>query len=699
MFKNNVIKYTIFLLSVIMVTSCGHSKSGGSGALTILSTKPVDGETNVSQTPGIVINFSQSVTDVNADTVQVYEHDPNGPAIAITIPLGTNSNKTFTLSPQNQLTANMTYYVRISSMITAINNGSLHISTTTFSFTTGQFASPTVDVVNFEGSNTGFPLIPNFQLLFSVPVTGVTTSSVILIDASGASVALTENDAPTDDYQEYSFIPTTPLAPNTTYILTVEDTITDLSVNHNHCIFSEFTFTTGDYTIPTVQWYLPLNTNDMSLNPTIVLQYSKLVNNVNDIEINTTSCTGDNCNIWASNNFLCGPAAGNSFTCAYTVNNLSPSTSYDLSIPQSTISDDLGDFVTPTTFIFTTGARPTATVSIVPDWADTTQSPSLMLAFSESVTDVTNGTYSVQLIDNNANNGTGEAVQNLSIAGGPQYYTVTTLPMTSTSYTLTLGNAIISDDAAGIPISSAVYFPNGFNPKDYESPQITSTQVIGGYQGYTNPPAVQLKFNVKVSGVFTGVTVHGNSSTGPLIGASITGSGRTYTVTTNNTSYGTYYLVASTAVKTAVGGVPMIAGYVYNYTPVGWESATASVGMQCQFILITSSGSMTELVTYYFTFSKPVSGISTNSISLLLNGSNPGYTLDTLPSYPLIINQQNINGNTICGESAFFAAGSDCTLTLNNNLIGSTAPDGSFIPIAPYSINIGEEQCSFTQIN
>ena len=699
MFKKNVTKYTIFLLSVIIVASCGHSKSGGSSALTVLSTKPVDGETNVSQTPGIVINFSQSVTDVNPDTIQVYEHDPNGPVMAMTIPLGINSNKTFTLSPQNQLSANMTYYVRISSMITAINNNSLHISTTTFSFTTGQFASPTVDVVNFEGSNTGFPLNPNFQLLFSVPVTGVTTSSVILTDASGAGVELTESSAPADDYQEYSFVPQTPLAPNATYILTVEDTITDLSVNHNHCIFSEFTFTTGDYTIPTVQWYLPLNTSDMSLNPTIVLQYSKLVNNVNDIEINTTSCTGDNCNIWAGNNFLCGPAAGNTFTCAYTVNNLSPSTSYDLTIPQNTMSDDLGDFVTPTTFIFTTGARPTATMSIVPDWADTTQPPFINLAFSEPVTDVTNAAYSVQLIDNTANYGAGAVVQNITITGGPQYYTVTTLPMTSTSYSLSLGDAIISDDDAGIPMSSAVYFPNGFNPADYESPQITSTQVIGGYQGYVNPPAVQLKFNVNVSGMFTGVTVHGNNSTGPLIGATITGYGRTYTVTTDNTSYSTYALVVSPSVSTAVAGVPMTVAYVYNYTPAGWESATASVGTQCQLIVITSNGSMTESVTYYFKFTKPVNAISTNSISLLLNGSNPGYTLDTSSSYPLVINQENTNDDRICGLSEFFASGTDCTLTLNNNLIGSTAPDGSFIPIAPYSINIGEEQCSFTQIN
>ncbi len=686
MFKSKVTKYTIFLLSVTIMVSCGHSKSGGGSTLSILSTKPVDGETNVSQTPGIVINFSQSVTDVNTDTIQVYEHDPNGPVIATTIPLGTNSNKTFALSPQNQLTANMTYYVRISSMITAINNSSLHITTTTFSFTTGQFASPTVDVVNFEGSNTGFPLNPDFQLLFSVPVTGVTASSIVLTDASGASVELTENGAPTDDYQEYSFMPTNRLAPNTTYILTVEDTITDLSVNHNHCILSEFTFTTGDYTIPTVQWYLPLNTSDMSLNPTIVLQYSKLVNNINDIEIKTTSCTGDNCNIWTGNDFLCGPAAGNTFTCAYTINNLSPSSSYDLIIPQSTIEDDLGDFVTPTTFIFTTGARPTATVHIVPDWADTTQPPFIKLAFSEPVTDVTNVYYSVQLIDNTANNGGGAVVQNITITGGPQNFTVSTRPMTSTSYSISLGQAIVSYDDAGIPMLPAMYFENGFNPADYESPQVISTQVIGGAQGYTNPPAIQIIFNVNVSGVFTGVTVHGNSSTGPLIGASITGSGRTYTITTSNTSSSTYYLVAGPAVTTAVGRVPMTtAGYTYSFNPIDWESPTVTMISPCYYF----PGPPYQEAWWEFQFSQSVTNINSGDIILNWGGYNAVYSLTTDSSNnTLTIAQNGQNTNQFCGYN-----GINCLFILGTQIV-HIAPNGETIPIVQYGASLGYPECT-----
>ena len=701
--KLHFTKYVILILVAALFIGCEKSGHSTSPSLSITATQPRDGASNTPQSVSVLVKFTLPAGGVDNNSIQLYEHDLNGPIISTTTPSATNNNTTFTLSPKGVLKANTVYYVRLSPMIYALTNSDLHIKTTTFSFTTGEYESPTAYIPNLAFSQySNVSQTPIFELQFSTPVTGVTTASVTLKQTTtGQSITMVEINSPIQSDTLFTFAPTVVLPAYTTYTLTLDSSITDISANHNQLALTEFTFTTGDYENPTVTLLPTFNTADTGLDPVIVLQYSTNVSGPTNISLGPYYPQ--------LNSILCSsPSSSGTITCS-TQLNLKPSTTYTLNVPDNpdAIPCEIYDLsinnncLQPTSFSFTTGAQPSVTATIVPDWADTTQPPTIQLQFTgpaAGITGVTDAPDSVWLF-NTTKTDTAHVPINIIQVGNA--YTIAA-SLTGTSYTLGMclsGCTIVSNDDAAIPISSWTYLDN-FNPEDYERPTVIPEITPGnGYSasGTPNPtslpPSITLIFNVDVTGVTNNsVTLHEGSPTGALVQTStvsIAGinEGNKYTVsTTAPLNNDTYYLVVSPPIATAVGGVTIATYSPVNFNPVSWESPTVSEASKACYDFGCSSTTGICTRWYAFNFSRPVFAPtgSVQVIDCVLYQGCFSTTFDSQPTIPFLSPDTGlIVVNHPYPENDF-------TLNLNSAI---TSADNN-IPIFPTSFNFNNIYCA-----
>ncbi len=209
---------------------------------TVSSVSPSNGATQVSASPSIQLQFSEAVQNVSATTVSVHAGSPTGATVAIN-PIMAGGNNTYTFSPAASLLPQTTYYVVVSNGITD-GYGVSAIASASFSFTTGNFVVPTVNMVKPSNGATQVSATPAIGLAFSEAVQNVSniTATLHANSPTGPTVALGGLVAAVKS-NKYILNPIAPLNPLTTYFVVVSSGITDK--NGTKLTPTIFSFTTG----------------------------------------------------------------------------------------------------------------------------------------------------------------------------------------------------------------------------------------------------------------------------------------------------------------------------------------------------------------------------------------------------------------------------------------------------------------------
>jgi hypothetical protein len=314
---------------------------------------------NVSLTPNIVLKFTTTMqpSTINDKTVFLATsaliansalklHTNNLiPISSITA----NANDTiFHFSPLSPLASNTKYYVIVTNKVQTTTGSSVSGN---FSFTTGDFVTPTVSIVNPSNNATGVSTKPSIQLQFSEAVQKVTSTNLTLHEGSinGTAVAIGTIIAGANN--TYTFSPTAALNQQTTYYVVLGSGITDMA--GNALADTNFNFTTGDFNAPTVSIVNPNNNaTGVSTQPSIQLQFSEAVQNVTST--NLTLREGSiNGTVVAIGAITAG--ANNTYTFSPTAV-LNQQTTYYV-VLGSGITDMAGNALADTSFSFTTVAN------------------------------------------------------------------------------------------------------------------------------------------------------------------------------------------------------------------------------------------------------------------------------------------------------------------------------------------------------
>ena len=305
---------------------------------------PSNNATNVSTNPSIQLVFSEAVQNVNASTVTLHAGSASGPVVALN-PLTAGASNTYTVSPSSALNQQTLYYLVLSSGISDSSGNAL--APTRFSFTTGDFTNPSVSLLTPSNNATGVSLNPSIQLQFSEAVLNVNSSITLREGSPTGSVVAIATPTPGAN-NTYTLSPSAALQQQTLYYVVLSNAITDSS--GNALTPTTLSFTTGDFTAPTVTMVTPSNNDTgVALTPTITLQFSEAVLNVNSstVSLRKGSTTGS---VVATSAVTAG--ANNTYTFSPTAALDSLATYYV--VAESGITDGAGNALTTTSFSFTT---------------------------------------------------------------------------------------------------------------------------------------------------------------------------------------------------------------------------------------------------------------------------------------------------------------------------------------------------------
>lgn len=249
---------------------------------TVSLVTPSNNATNVSTNPSIQLLFSEAVQNVDANTIVLRTGAMNGPVVTLG-PITAGASNTYTFSPATNLQQQTVYYLQLGSAITDTSGNAL--APASFSFTTGDFTAPTVNLVTPSNNATGVSTSPSIQLQFSEAVLNVSGSTIALREGNpttGTAVALSPITSGTNN--TYTFSPTGTLNQNTLYYVVLNTAITDTS--GNALAQTNFSFTTGTVAAPTVNLINPANNDtNVSALPTLKVQFSEPVQNVSSATV------------------------------------------------------------------------------------------------------------------------------------------------------------------------------------------------------------------------------------------------------------------------------------------------------------------------------------------------------------------------------------------------------------------------------
>lgn len=250
---------------------------------------PLNGATNTSTQPVIKLDFNKYVNNVNSNTISLREGSVSGANVPIS--QVTASGNDFVFSPLVKLKESTKYIIAISDGITDDHENK--IPATTFSFTTGDFTAPTVTMTYPINGSVNMPTKPMILMDFSETVQNVNTSNLTLREGSKTGTIVVVNTITPAANNRYTFTPTVALKDKTKYFVVASNGITDLQANK--MIESSFSFTTGDFTAPSVSILYPGNNETNVLTSAAVkIKFSESVTNVttNTVSIRPGSITG-----------------------------------------------------------------------------------------------------------------------------------------------------------------------------------------------------------------------------------------------------------------------------------------------------------------------------------------------------------------------------------------------------------------------
>lgn len=250
---------------------------------------PLNGATNTSTQPVIKLDFNKYVNNVNSDTISLREGSVSGANVIIS--QITASGNDFVFSPLVKLKESTKYIIAISDGITDDHENK--IPATTFSFTTGDFTAPTALMTYPINGGVNMPTKPMILMDFSETVKNINTSNLTLREGSKSGTIVAIDKITPAANNRYMFTPTVALKDKTKYFVVASNGITDLQTNK--MIESSFSFTTGDFTAPSVSILYPGNNETNVLTSAAVkIMFSESVTNVtiNTVAIRPGSITG-----------------------------------------------------------------------------------------------------------------------------------------------------------------------------------------------------------------------------------------------------------------------------------------------------------------------------------------------------------------------------------------------------------------------
>ncbi|AUR51878.1 Ig-like domain-containing protein [Aquella oligotrophica] len=309
---------------------------------------PTNGSNVVGLNPNIQLRFSESVENVNHQTILIHKDSLDGTVIPISTIIA-GENNTYIFSMTDSLAPDSTYYIVLTDQITDLAGN--HLKETSFYFTTLQADSgtkPEVSLLSPSNNATEVTTTPNIEIKFSEAIVNVDSSTVTLHSGSidGPLVQIGSIVAGADN--TYLFNPQATLLDNTTYYIVLSNGITNSKGNSLNP--TSFVFTTGDYTAPDVTILEPLdNATDVELAPTIKIKFSEAVQNINSSTITLRRGSPDE-DIVAISQIT---DEGNNTYSFTPTTPLSPNINYYV-VLNNQITDNFGNNLPPTNFRFTT---------------------------------------------------------------------------------------------------------------------------------------------------------------------------------------------------------------------------------------------------------------------------------------------------------------------------------------------------------
>jgi len=315
---------------------------------TIASTTPTESATNVSISTNVILNFSKAMdpTTLNSSNIQLQKVSDSS-SVPLTFQGVTNGNQTVTFTQTSgQLLGSTPYKIVINpSAIKDYNANPMGAATSqrVASFTTGDFAAPTISLVNPSNGSTNQSKTPNINITFSEPMAlaGLTSSNIMFQTQAGGTVAGTSLVISNNNQTVTVNLNGIPLADLSSYQLVLNQAnLTDVAGNPlgTNPAYVATLFTTGDFIAPTLSSVMPLNgATDVALESGISLSFSEAMNtatlttsSVQLIRNSTSTAVSLNSPFFSN---------GNQTVSFQPVSNLASNESYSIVINPSLITD------------------------------------------------------------------------------------------------------------------------------------------------------------------------------------------------------------------------------------------------------------------------------------------------------------------------------------------------------------------------
>ncbi len=458
--KNNYKMWLIPLLLVMIMTGCDERIGLNSPPLVttpmVSSTNPANNAVTVPFNQKVIATFSEAMDSATITTATFTLMQGSSFVSGTVSYLGT----TATFAPSGNLTPNTLYIATITTMAKNVAGIGLP-SNYVWSFTTGSAAAivpPTVSSTDPVNAASGIPINQKIAATFSVAMDAstITTSTFTLLQGT----------TPVPGFVSYSgitaiFGPSSNLAPNTAYTVTITTGSKDLAGNSlvNNYVWS---FTTGAgvvITPPIVSSTDPLNNETgVALNQKIVATFSKTMD--------ATTITAATFTLKQGATSIAGFVSYSGTTAIFAPSiNLVPNTLYTVTI--TTGVKDLASNALANNYVwsFTTGAAaivtPPTVSSTDPANAETG------IAFNQKVT----ATFSKTMDASTITTATFTLMQGTTFVSGTVVYvgtTATYLPSSNltpnTTYTATItteakdltGNALVTNYVWNFTTGAAV---------------------------------------------------------------------------------------------------------------------------------------------------------------------------------------------------------------------------------------------------
>lgn len=480
---------------------------------------PLNGAINTSTKPIIKLDFNKYVNNVNSATISLREGSTSG----TNIPIGqiTASGNDFVFSPSVKLKESTKYIIVISNGIADDHENKIPAST--FSFTTGDFTAPTLVMTNPKNAAINISTKPTIQMNFSEDVQGVNANNLTLRIGSKSGTKIAIGQITQGANNSYTFTPTAALNEKAKYFVVASNGITDLE--DNKLVESSFSFTTGDFTAPSISISTPSNNaTNVPIKPMIQINFSEEVQSVN--ESNLTLREGSKSGAKVTIGQIT-QGENNSYTFTPAVA-LKENTTYFVTASNG-ITDLQNNKLVTSSFSFTTGDLTVPSVSIISPSNNATNIPTnplIHVNFSEIVQNVNTSNLTLRV---GSQSGSTIAISQITQGANNRYtFTPTVALKEKTTYFVVASNGI-TDLQGNKLVTSSFSFTTG----DFTAPSVSIISPSNNATNVLTSAAVKIKFSESVVNVNKNtVVIRAKSTSGNVIAINdiVAQSDNTYTI-------------------------------------------------------------------------------------------------------------------------------------------------------------------------